>query len=258
VVLSKLLRLGDGKDLRRMEGIVGPVNALEAEMRARSDTELRGLTDDFRERLTDAESLDDLLPEAFAAVREASRRTLGKRHFDVQLVGGVALHWGHIAEMRTGEGKTLVATLPAYLNALTGQGVHIVTVSDYLAKRDAEWMGAIYRFLGLDVGVILSSTTPRERRTNYAADITYGTNNELGYDYLRDNMALSWDELVQRGHNYGIVDDVDSTLIDQGRTQLIISGPAEQGLGTTGSSPGWLPSCSATSTMRSTSSSTRS
>ena len=229
LVLSKLLRLGDDKDLRRMEGIVGPVNALEAEMQARSDAELRGLTDVFRKRLAEGESLDDLLREAFAAVREASRRTLGKRHFDVQLVGGLALHWGHIAEMRTGEGKTLVATLPGYLNALTGQGVHIVTVNDYLAKRDAEWMGAIYRFLGLDVGVILASMTPRERRTSYAADITYGTNNELGYDYLRDNMALSWDELVQRGHNYGIVDDVDSTLIDQARTQLIISGPAEQG-----------------------------
>jgi preprotein translocase subunit SecA len=228
-VVSRLLGLGDGKDLRRLEGIVGPVNTLEARMQAHSDTELRGLTDVFRKRLTDGEGLDDLLPEAFAAVREASRRTLGKRHFDVQLIGGVALHWGHIAEMRTGEGKTLVATLPAYLNALTGQGVHIVTVNDYLAKRDAEWMGAIYRFLGLEVGVILASMTQRERRLNYAADITYGTNNELGYDYLRDNMALSCDELVQRGHNYGIVDDVDSTLIDQARTMLIISGPAEQG-----------------------------
>src|SRR6266581_794811 len=175
------------------------------------------------------EDLDDLLPEAFATVREASRRILGKRHFDVQLVGGAALHWGQIAEMRTGEGKTLVATLPAYLNALTGEGVHIITVNDYLAKRDAEWMGAIYRFLGLDVGVILASMTPWERRPNYAADITHGTNNEFGFDYLRDNMALSTDELVQRGHNFAIVDEVDSILVDEARTPLIISGPAEQG-----------------------------
>src|SRR6266498_575564 len=183
--------------------MVAPINALEAEMEARSDAELRELTDVFRQRLEDGEEdLDDLLPEAFATVREASRRILGKRHFDVQLVGGAALHWGQIAEMRTGEGKTLVATLPAYLNALTGEGVHIITVNDYLAKRDAEWMGAIYRFLGLEVGVILATMTPWERRPNYAADITHGTNNEFGFDYLRDNMALS---------------------------PLIISGPAEQG-----------------------------
>jgi len=228
--LSKLLSVGAGKDLRRAQAMVAPVNALEAEMQARSDTELRELTDVFRKRLDDdEEDLDDLLPEAFAAVREASRRALGKRHFDVQLVGGVAMHWGHIAEMRTGEGKTLAATLPAYLNALTGEGVHIVTVNDYLAKRDAEWMGAIYRFLGLEVGVILASMTPWERRPNYAADITYGTNNEFGFDYLRDNMALSVDELVQRGHSYAIVDEVDSILVDEARTPLIISGPAEQG-----------------------------
>ncbi len=231
MVLSKLLSVGAGKDLRRAQAMVAPVNALEAEMQARSDTELRELTDVFRKRLDDdeEEDLDDLLPEAFAAVREASRRALGKRHFDVQLVGGVAMHWGHIAEMRTGEGKTLAATLPAYLNALTGEGVHIVTVNDYLAKRDAEWMGAIYRFLGLEVGVILASMTPWERRPNYAADITYGTNNEFGFDYLRDNMALSVDELVQRGHSYAIVDEVDSILVDEARTPLIISGPAEQG-----------------------------
>jgi len=228
--LSKLLSVGAGKDLRRAQAMVAPVNALEAEMQARSDTELRELTDVFRKRLDDdEEDLDDLLPEAFAAVREASCRALGKRHFDVQLVGGVALHRGHIAEMRTGEGKTLAATLPAYLNALTGEGVHIVTVNDYLAKRDAEWMGAIYRFLGLEVGVILASMTPWERRPNYAADITYGTNNEFGFDYLRDNMALSVDELVQRGHSYAIVDEVDSILVDEARTPLIISGPAEQG-----------------------------
>jgi preprotein translocase subunit SecA len=230
VVLSKLLSVGAGRDLRRAQAMVAPINALEAEMEARSDAELRELTEVFRQRLEDGdEDLDDLLPEAFAAVREASRRILGKRHFDVQLVGGVALHWGHIAEMRTGEGKTLAATLPAYLNALTGEGVHIVTVNDYLAKRDAEWMGAVYRFLGLDVGVILASMTPWERRPNYAADITYGTNNEFGFDYLRDNMALSTDELVQRGHNYAIVDEVDSILVDEARTPLIISGPAEQG-----------------------------
>ncbi len=230
MVLSKLLSVGAGRDLRRAQAMVAPINALEAEMEARSDAELRELTEVFRQRLEDGdEDLDDLLPEAFAAVREASRRILGKRHFDVQLVGGVALHWGHIAEMRTGEGKTLAATLPAYLNALTGEGVHIVTVNDYLAKRDAEWMGAIYRFLGLDVGVILASMTPWERRPNYAADITYGTNNEFGFDYLRDNMALSTDELVQRGHNYAIVDEVDSILVDEARTPLIISGPAEQG-----------------------------
>ncbi len=229
MVLSKLLSLGEGRDLRRAQAMVAPINALEAEMQARSDAELRELTDVFRKQLADGDELEDLLPEAFAAVREASCRTLGKRHFDVQLVGGVAMHWGHIAEMKTGEGKTLAATLPAYLNALTGEGVHIVTVNDYLAKRDAEWMGAIYRFLGLEVGVILGSMTPWERRPNYAADITYGTNNEFGFDYLRDNMALSRDELVQRGHHYAIVDEVDSILVDEARTPLIISGPAEQG-----------------------------
>jgi preprotein translocase subunit SecA len=230
VVLSKLLSVGSGRDLRRAQAMVAPINALEAEMEARSDVELRELTDQFRKRLEHGdEDLDDLLPEAFATVREASRRVLGKRHFDVQLAGGVALHWGHIAEMRTGEGKTLMATLPAYLNALAGEGVHIVTVNDYLAKRDAEWMGAIYRFLGLEVGVILASMTPWERRPNYAADITNGTNNEFGFDYLRDNMALSTEELVQRGHGYAIVDEVDSILVDEARTPLIISGPAEQG-----------------------------
>src|SRR6266536_668027 len=195
--------------------MVAPVNALEAEMQARSDTELRELTDVFRKRLDDdeEEDLDDLLPEAFAAVREVSRRALGKRHFDVQLVGGVAMHWGHIAEMRTGEGKTLVATLPAYLNALTGDGVHIVTVNDYLAKRDAEWMGAIYRFLGLEVGVILAQMTPWERRPNYAADITHGTNNEFGFDYLRDNMAMAVDELVRDGEVL-IVDEFTGRVLE--------------------------------------------
>jgi len=229
VVLSKVLSFGEGKDLRRAQALVGPVNAFEDEMRARSDAELRELTDVFRKRLGDGEDLDDLLPEAFAVVREAARRAIGKRHFDVQLVGGVALHWGMISEMKTGEGKTLVATLPAYLNALTGEGVHVVTTNDYLAKRDAEWMGVIHRFLGLEVGVILAQMTPWERRPNYAADITYGTNNEFGFDYLRDNMAMSVDEMVQRGHAYAIVDEVDSILVDEARTPLIISGPAEQG-----------------------------
>jgi preprotein translocase subunit SecA len=229
VVLSKVLSFGEGKELRRCQAMVAPVNALEPEMQARSDAELRELTDVFRKRLVDGEDLDDLIPEAFAAVREASVRTLGKRHFDVQIVGGVAMHWGHIAEMKTGEGKTLVATLPSYLNALAGEGVHVVTVNDYLARRDAEWMGVIHRFLGLDVGVILATMTPFERRPMYRADVTYGTNNEFGFDYLRDNMALSTEELVQRGHGYAIVDEVDSILVDEARTPLIISGPTEQG-----------------------------
>jgi preprotein translocase subunit SecA len=229
VVLTRVLSFGEGKDRRRCEAIVEPTNSFEDDMHARSDTELRELTDVFRKRLDTDETLDDLLPEAFAAVREAARRVRGQRHFDVQLMGGAALHYGYIAEMRTGEGKTLTATLAAYLNALAGNGVHIVTVNDYLAKRDAEWMGAIYRFLGLDVGVILAQMTPYERRPNYAADITYGTNNEFGFDYLRDNMARAVDELVQRGHTYAIVDEVDSILVDEARTPLIISGPTEQG-----------------------------
>jgi preprotein translocase subunit SecA len=229
VVLSRVLSFGEGKDRRRCEAVVEPTNSFEDEMRARSDAELRELTDVFRKRLDTDETLDDLLPEAFAAVREAARRVRGQRHFDVQLMGGAALHYGYIAEMRTGEGKTLTATLAAYLNALAGNGVHIVTVNDYLAKRDAEWMGAIYRFLGLNVGVILAQMTPHERRPNYAADITYGTNNEFGFDYLRDNMARAVDELVQRGHAYAIVDEVDSILVDEARTPLIISGPTEQG-----------------------------
>jgi preprotein translocase subunit SecA len=229
VVLNRVLSFGEGKDRRRCEAVVAPTNSFEADMKARSDAELRELTDVFRKRLDADETLDDILPEAFAAVREAARRVRGQRHFDVQLMGGAALHYGYIAEMRTGEGKTLTATLPAYLNALAGEGVHIVTVNDYLAKRDAEWMGAIYRFLGLDVGVILAQMTPWERRPNYAADITYGTNNEFGFDYLRDNMAMAADELVQRGHAYAIVDEVDSILVDEARTPLIISGPTEQG-----------------------------
>ena len=227
-LLDRLLRAGEGKILKQLSLITGQVNRLEEDMVALSDAELRGLTDEFRSRLADRETLDDLLPEAFAAVREAARRTLGMRHFDVQVMGGAALHLGNIAEMRTGEGKTLVSTLPAYLNALEGKGVHVVTVNDYLARRDAEWMGRVHRFLGLSVGTILAQQPPAVRREQYAADITYGTNNEFGFDYLRDNMAMAKADLVQRGHHYAIVDEVDSILIDEARTPLIISGPADQ------------------------------
>ncbi len=228
VIIDKVLRAGEGKILRNLKRIAGQVNSIEDDFAKLSDSELRALTGEFRERHTHGESLDDLLPEAFAAVREAAKRTLGQRHFDVQIMGGAAMHLGNIAEMKTGEGKTLTAVLPAYLNALTGRGVHIVTVNDYLAKRDSEWMGRIHRFLGLEVGVILAQMTPDERRKQYAADVTYGTNNEFGFDYLRDNMAWTLDECVQRGHYYAIVDEVDSILVDEARTPLIISGPAEQ------------------------------
>jgi preprotein translocase subunit SecA len=227
-IIDKVLRAGEGKILRRLQRIADQVNSIEEDYEALTDAELRALTDEFKERHADGESLDDLLPEAFAAVREAAKRTLGQRHFDVQIMGGGALHFGNIAEMKTGEGKTLTGVLAAYLNALTGKGVHIVTVNDYLAKRDAEWMGRIHRFLGLEVGVILAEMEPEVRRKQYAADITYGTNNEFGFDYLRDNMAWALDECVQRGHNYAIVDEVDSILIDEARTPLIISGPADQ------------------------------
>ncbi|MFZ5851008.1 MAG: preprotein translocase subunit SecA [Actinomycetota bacterium] len=227
-IVDRILRAGEGRLVRRLHGIAAQVNAIEEDFVALSDGELRGMTEEFRQRLADGETLDDLLPEAFATVREAARRTLGQRHFDVQLMGGAALHMGNIAEMRTGEGKTLVSTLPAYLNALTGKGVHVVTVNDYLAERDSEWMGRVHRFLGLSVGVILAQMTPEQRRAAYACDITYGTNNEFGFDYLRDNMAWSRDELVQRGHHFAIVDEVDSILIDEARTPLIISGPADQ------------------------------
>ena len=227
-VLDKILRAGEGKILRKLKAISVQVNALEADFTAMSDEELRALTPEFRERLEAGETLDDLLPEAFAAVREAASRTLGQRHYDVQIMGGAALHLGNIAEMKTGEGKTLVSTLPAYLNALSGEGVHVVTVNDYLAERDSSWMGRVHRFLGLEVGVILAQMTPEQRRKAYSADITYGTNNEFGFDYLRDNMAWSVEEMVQRGHNFAIVDEVDSILIDEARTPLIISGPADQ------------------------------
>ena len=227
-ILDKILRAGEGKILRKLKRIAEQVNSIEDDFTSLTDAELRALTDEYKQRYKDGESLDDLLPEAFATVREAARRVLGQRHFDVQIMGGAALHFGNIAEMLTGEGKTLTATLPAYLNALTGRGVHIVTVNDYLAKRDAETVGRVHRFLGLEVGVILAQMPPEERRKAYQADITYGTNNEFGFDYLRDNMAWSLDECVQRGHYYAIVDEVDSILIDEARTPLIISGPGEQ------------------------------
>ncbi len=226
-IIDKILRAGEGKIVRRLEAIAQQVNAIEDDFSSMTDDELRSMTAEFRERLEDGETLDDLLPEAFATVREAASRVLGQRHFDVQIMGGAALHLGNIAEMKTGEGKTLVATLPSYLNALSGDGVHVVTVNDYLAKYQAEWMGRIYQFLGLTVGVIVAGQTPAERKQQYAADITYGTNNEFGFDYLRDNMADSLDNCVQRGHNFAIVDEVDSILIDEARTPLIISGPTE-------------------------------
>jgi len=228
VVLSRLLRAGEHKTVRRLRAIADHINGLEGDVASRSDADLRAKTDEFRRRHGNGESLDDLLPEVFAVVREAAKRTLGQRHFDVQLMGGAAMHLGNIAEMRTGEGKTLTCVLPAYLNAIAGKGVHVVTTNDYLAKRDSEWMGRIHRFLGMEVGVILSQLSPDERRTAYNADITYGTNNEFGFDYLRDNMAWSLADCVQRGHNYAIVDEVDSILIDEARTPLIISGPADQ------------------------------
>lgn len=227
-VLDKILRAGEGRAVRNLEKIAEEVNSWEGKIVALSDEELRAQTQKFRDRLAAGEELDSLLPEAFATVRQAAVRTLGQRHYDVQIMGGAALHLGNIAEMRTGEGKTLVSTLPAYLNALTGKGVHVVTTNDYLAERDSEWMGRVHRFLGLRVGVILASMTPSERREAYLADITYGTNNEFGFDYLRDNMAWALEDCVQREHNFAIVDEVDSILIDEARTPLIISGPADK------------------------------
>jgi len=227
-LVDKILRAGEGKAVKQLAKIAQEVNAFENQITSLDDDSLRGKTAAFKLRYENGESLDSLLPEAFAVVREAAKRTLGQRHYDVQVMGGAALHRGNIAEMKTGEGKTLVSTLPAYLNALTGKGVHIVTVNDYLAERDSEWMGRVHRFLGLKVGVILASMSPAERREAYAADITYGTNNEFGFDYLRDNMAWSLVDCVQRGHNFAIVDEVDSILIDEARTPLIISGPADK------------------------------
>src|SRR4051795_11695058 len=213
--------------VKRLKGVADYVNTLSDDVQRLSDAELRAKTDEFKKRVADGADLDDLLPEAFAVAREAAWRVLDQRHFDVQVMGGAALHFGNVAEMKTGEGKTLTAVLPSYLHALSCKGVHVVTVNDYLAKRDAEWMGRVHRFLGLNVGVILSGLTPEERRAAYHADITYGTNNEFGFDYLRDNMAHSLADLVQRGHNFAIVDEVDSILIDEARTPLIISGPAD-------------------------------
>jgi preprotein translocase subunit SecA len=227
-ILDKIMRAGEGKILRDLSKLVDKVNDFEANISSLSDSELQAKTIEFKARLQEGETLDDLLPEAFAVVREAAKRTLGQRHYDVQLMGGAALHLGNIAEMRTGEGKTLVATLPSYLNALAGRGVHVITVNDYLAERDSEWMGRIHRFLGLSVGVIVNSMTPAERRAAYNCDITYGTNNEFGFDYLRDNMAWSLEDCVQRDHYFAVVDEVDSILIDEARTPLIISGPADK------------------------------
>ena len=225
--LSKLLRAGEGRTVKRLAKIADQVIALDDEYSALTDEELKAKTAEFKDKLADGASLDDILLDAFATAREASWRVLGQKHFKVQIMGGAALHFGNVAEMKTGEGKTLTSVLPAYLNALSGKGVHVVTVNDYLAKRDAEMMGRVHHFLGLEVGVILSEMRPAERKKAYAADITYGTNNELGFDYLRDNMTRSVDDIVQRGHNYAIVDEVDSILIDEARTPLIISGPVD-------------------------------
>jgi len=225
-LLEKLLRSGDKRILKQLRAYTDAVNSLEDSFVAMTDEELRAETDSFRQRVEKGENLDLLLPEAFAVVREASKRTLGKRHYDVQLMGGAALHLGNIAEMKTGEGKTLVATAPAYLNALSGKGVHVITVNDYLAEYQANLMGRVFRFLGMETGVILANQSPEVRRKQYEADVTYGTNNEFGFDYLRDNMAWTKEEQVQRGHNFAIVDEVDSILIDEARTPLIISGPA--------------------------------
>ena len=225
MVIQKIASFGEGRKIKQLENVVGLVNTFEPEVEDLSDDELRGKTAEFKQRVADGETLDDLLPEAFAVVRESARRTIGQRHFDVQILGGVALHQGKIAEMKTGEGKTLTSTLPAYLNAIGGRGVHVVTVNDYLAKRDSEWMGGVFRALGVSVGLIQANMAPAERRPAYDADITYGTNNEFGFDYLRDNMAMRAEDMVQqRGHAYAIVDEVDSILIDEARTPLIISG----------------------------------
>ena len=226
--IQKLLGNKNAKEIKRIRSIVEEINGLEPELLSLSDTSLRAKTEEFKARLANGETLDDILPEAFAVVREASKRVLGMRHFDVQMIGGIVLHRGNIAEMRTGEGKTLVATLPVYLNALSGKGVHVVTVNDYLAKRDSEWMGRLYNFLGLSTGLIVAGLDYDQRKQSYGADITYGTNNEFGFDYLRDNMVIHADQMVQRPLNYAIVDEVDSILIDEARTPLIISGPGER------------------------------
>ncbi len=227
-LLSKVFGSKNQRELKKLLPVVQRINDLRPTMEAKSDAQLRAMTSEFRQRLEQGATLDDVLPEAFATVREASWRTLKMRHFDVQLMGGMVLHQGKIAEMRTGEGKTLTATLPIYLNALEGRGVHLVTVNDYLARRDAEWMGQIYGFLGMSTGVVVHGLEDWQRQRAYLSDITYGQNNEFGFDYLRDNMKMSPDRMVQRGHRYSLVDEVDSILIDEARTPLIISGPSEQ------------------------------
>src|SRR6202051_774159 len=227
-ILAKTFGTRHEREVKAMRPMIAAVGDLEPRMKELSDQELAAQTVAFREQLAQGASLDDLLIPAFATVREAGRRFVHMRHFDGQLMGGLVLHRGKIAEMKTGEGKTLMATLPVYLNALEGKGVHVVTVNDYLARRDADWMGRIYRFLGLSVGVIQHDLSDADRQTAYRADVTYGTNNELGFDYLRDNMKFDLESMVQRGHHYGIVDEVDSILIDEARTPLIISGPSEE------------------------------
>ena len=226
-LISKVFGTYSEREVKRVKPIVDKINSLEDEISKLSDTDLKAKTEEFKKRLNNGETLDDILPETFAVVREASKRVLGMRHFDVQLIGGIILHQGRIAEMKTGEGKTLVATLPVYLNALTGKGVHVITVNDYLAKRDSEWMGKLYKFLGLSVGLVIAGMKSEQKKQAYAADITYGTNNEYGFDYLRDNMVTYKSQLVQRELNYAIVDEIDSILIDEARTPLIISGTAE-------------------------------
>ncbi|MDG1683235.1 MAG: DEAD/DEAH box helicase, partial [Luminiphilus sp.] len=226
--VKKIFGTRNDRELKRMGKVVSRITAMEEDLQALDDAALQSKTAEFRMRLGEGETLEQLLPEAFAVVREAGVRALGMRHFDVQLIGGMVLHEGQIAEMKTGEGKTLVATLPSYLNALTGRGVHVVTVNDYLARRDAEWMGQVHRFLGLSVGLIQQDMRPEERRRNYACDITYATNSELGFDYLRDNMAADSLEVVQRDFQYCVIDEVDSILIDEARTPLIISGQVER------------------------------
>jgi preprotein translocase subunit SecA len=257
-ISRKLFGTDNDRTLKRIAPLVSAINALEPRLQPLTDDQLRAKTAEFKEKLAQGASLDDVLPEAFAVVREASRRTTRMRHFDVQLVGGMVLHQGRIAEMKTGEGKTLVATLPAYLNALPGQGVHIVTVNDYLARRDTEWMGAIYRFLGLTVGTIVHDLGDAERYTAYRADITYGTNNEFGFDYLRDNMKFRLADLAQREFNYAIVDEVDSILIDEARTPLIISGPTRPSKPRSGSRSRTRTRRSRRSRSRTTSACTRS
>ena len=227
-LLNKVFKTYSQKEVKRVMPIIEKINSLEEEMSKLSDSELREKTNYFKNQLKEGKTLDDILPETFAVVREASKRVLGMRHFDVQLIGGIILHQGRIAEMKTGEGKTLVATLPVYLNALEGKGVHVVTVNDYLAKRDSEWMGKLYKFLGLTVGLVIAGMEPKEKQKAYNADVTYGTNNEFGFDYLRDNMVIYKDQLVQRGLHYAIVDEIDSILIDEARTPLIISGRANE------------------------------